>query len=232
MLIDLGLDMDYRIHFRSGLWWSIGKPCEDASEVVWEQRFSQEVSICAAEHGDRCFLPVRPDYRLAVPRGRSSRCLSSRIFTLIFRQESLETRKHRRDWGRTVGKFLVRTVKGIFKKKRRRPEWIKEYDDEQGSSLLKHRHSSSASTVKENKREDRHYTPPQPPPGYREVFSRQSNINLVVYTFLALHSMACDQLLPIFMHNPPQNHGSTNIDVHLPFKFAGGFGLDVCSYSL
>lgn len=143
------------------------------------------------------------------------------------RQESLETRKHRRDWGRTTGKFLVRTVKGVFRRERRRPKWISEYDDEQGSSLLKHRQSSSASTFKDNKNEDRHYTPPQPPPGYREVFSRQSNINLIVYTFLALHSVACDQLLPIFMHNPPQNHGPTNTDVHLPFKFAGGFGLDV-----
>lgn len=151
------------------------------------------------------------------------------MFTLNMRQESLETRKHRRDWGRTTGKFLVRTVKGVFRRERRRPKWITEYDDEQGSSLLKHRQSSSASTVKDNKNEDRHYTPPQPPPGYREVFSRQSNINLVVYTFLALHSVACDQLLPIFMHNPPQNHGPTNTDVHLPFKFAGGFGLDVGS---
>lgn len=74
-MIDPDLDMDYRIHFRSGLWWSIGKPCEDAPEVVWEQCLSEEVSICAAEHSDRCFLPVRPDYRLAIPRGRSSDCV-------------------------------------------------------------------------------------------------------------------------------------------------------------
>lgn len=154
------------------------------------------------------------------------------MFTLNLFQESNETRKHRRDWGRTVGKFLTKTVKRVSTRERRRPKWIREYDDEQGSSLLKHRHSSSASAVKDKKSEARHYTPPQPPPSYREVFSRQSNINLVVYTFLALHSVACDQLLPIFMHNPPQNNRSAHPDVHLPFKFAGGFGLDVGGQSL
>ncbi|SLM34019.1 mfs general substrate transporter [Lasallia pustulata] len=144
----------------------------------------------------------------------------------LFLVESNETRKHRRDWGRSVGEFLVRAVKGFFSKKRRRPTWIREEDDEQGGSLLNHRHSSSTSTVKTSKSEDHVYTQSQPPTGYLEIFSRQTNINLVVYTFLALHSIACDQLLPIFMHNPPQTHRSANPDVHLPFKFAGGFGLD------
>ena len=56
-----------------------------------------------------------------------------------------------------------------------------------------------------------------------EVFTRQSVINLIVYTFLALHSSSYDQLLPIFMHNPRQHHDSSNTS--LPFKFSGGFGL-------
>ena len=57
-----------------------------------------------------------------------------------------------------------------------------------------------------------------------EVFTRQSVINLIAYTFLALHSAAYDQLLPIFMHHPRQSPDSTNTS--LPFKFAGGFGLE------
>jgi hypothetical protein len=56
-----------------------------------------------------------------------------------------------------------------------------------------------------------------------EVFTRQSVINLVAYTFLALHSSAYDQLLPIFMHHPRQHPDSSNTS--LPFKFSGGFGL-------
>jgi hypothetical protein len=43
---------------------------------------------------------------------------------------------------------------------------------------------------------------------------------------LALHSVAFDQLLPIFMHYPPQSHSPKNPDISLPFKFSGGFGLE------
>jgi hypothetical protein len=39
-----------------------------------------------------------------------------------------------------------------------------------------------------------------------------------------MHSVAFDQLLPIFMHYPVQSSDSP--DIHLPFKFAGGFGID------
>ncbi|KAL9029576.1 MAG: hypothetical protein Q9196_002206 [Gyalolechia fulgens] len=54
----------------------------------------------------------------------------------------------------------------------------------------------------------------------------QTNINLLTYTLLALHSVAYDQLLPIFMHHPTQIDRSSNPNVHLPFKFSGGFGID------
>lgn len=65
----------------------------------------------------------------------------------------------------------------------------------------------------------------QPASGYRELFSVQSSINLLAYALLALHSIAYDQLLPIFMHHPRQQHAG-NPEVHLPFKFAGGFGIN------
>src|ERR1700761_4963057 len=39
-----------------------------------------------------------------------------------------------------------------------------------------------------------------------------------------MHSVAYDQLLPIFMHYPVQSIRAP--EVHLPFKFAGGFGID------
>jgi hypothetical protein len=56
-----------------------------------------------------------------------------------------------------------------------------------------------------------------------EVFTRQSVINLVAYTMLALHSSAYDQLLPVLMYNPRQTPDSSNTS--FPFKFSGGFGL-------
>jgi hypothetical protein len=63
----------------------------------------------------------------------------------------------------------------------------------------------------------------RPPPSIGEVLTRQSTINLIAYTFLALHSVAFDQLLPTFMHLAPQVPDSSN--TRLPFKFSGGFGL-------
>jgi hypothetical protein len=45
----------------------------------------------------------------------------------------------------------------------------------------------------------------------------------MAYTFLALHSVAYDQLLPIFMH---AHRRPASTPVHLPFKFTGGFGID------
>ena len=59
------------------------------------------------------------------------------------------------------------------------------------------------------------------------VFSRQSNINLLTYCLLALHSVAYDHPLPIFMHYLPQLDQSVNPNVRLPLKFTGGFGIDV-----
>ena len=63
-----------------------------------------------------------------------------------------------------------------------------------------------------------------PPSGHGRVFTRQASINLVVYTFLALHSVASDQLLPVFMHHRRQERAG-NGRVQLPFRFAGGFGM-------
>ncbi|KAL9579900.1 MAG: hypothetical protein Q9212_004817 [Teloschistes hypoglaucus] len=123
----------------------------------------------------------------------------------LFLKETLETKKHRRDYGRVIGKAIVRS----FRKKPKKHRLL--IDEEQSASLLKRSPTSSVSNVKASK---------------KPVFSKQSNINLLTYTLLALHSVAYDQLLPIFMHHPPQTNRSSNPDVHLPFKFSGGFGID------
>ena len=64
---------------------------------------------------------------------------------------------------------------------------------------------------------------------YREVFSSQSSLNLLVYSVLATHSVAYDQLMPVFFHHTIQKDRKSNPDVVLPFKFGGGLGLGVCS---
>ena len=141
---------------------------------------------------------------------------------ILFLKETLETRKGQRDYGIILGKLLLRP----FTRKRLGPKWS--IEEEQSASLLKHSRNSSTAALDTDidAQGNRTAVPVVPPPTYREIFSRQSNLNLLTYSILALHSLAYDQLLPIFMHYPQQTNRSANSDVYLPFKFSGGFGLD------
>ena len=135
----------------------------------------------------------------------------------LFLRETLETKKDRRDYGILLGEILLRP----FIRKKQRSKWSLEQD--QSAPLLKHNHNSRSASHPE---ENRTAVPISTSPTYREVFSRQSSLNLLVYCILVLHSLAYDQLLPVFMHYPQQTDRSTNPDVCLPFKFTGGFGLN------
>lgn len=136
---------------------------------------------------------------------------------VLFLKETLETKKDRPDFGRRLGDMLL----GIFQRKKTN-SWA---HDDQSSSLLKHSRISSVSTLADEETRE-----PQKaasaPVTYREVFTYQSSLNLLTYSLLALHSIAYDQLLPIFMHYPLQTDRSSNPDVSLPFKFTGGFGIN------
>lgn len=140
---------------------------------------------------------------------------------VLFLKESLETKRNRRDYGRALGQLLLHP----FKRRKAPLKW--QHEEEQSSSLLKHSRMSSISSLGNGLdiQEDRK-TIPLAPASYWEVFSRQSNLNLLTYSLLALHSTAYDQLLPVFMHYPTQNDRSSNPDVSLPLKFTGGFGID------
>lgn len=65
--------------------------------------------------------------------------------------------------------------------------------------------------------------PVLPRPTYAEVFTYQSMLYLAAYANLSLHATTSDQLLPIFLHVPRQDINAP--EVHLPFKFSGGFNL-------
>ncbi|KAL9125777.1 MAG: hypothetical protein Q9217_005067 [Psora testacea] len=137
----------------------------------------------------------------------------------LFLEETLERKKHRRDYGRALGQLFLRP----FRKKGNK-RWAFE---EQRKSLLKHSPVSPGSTIDDgDEPEETAKAVPVAPPTYRKLFSYQSNMNLLTYALLALHSIAYDQLLPIFMHYPRQTDRSSSSCVHLPFKFTGGFGIN------
>lgn len=149
----------------------------------------------------------------------------------------METKKHERDRGRVLGKFLTGTLK------RARSKLLRSSDDETAPLLKKY--SSSKSGKHENAAVDSHpnlihRTPPtykevaflelllQIPHSYPlQIFTPQTNWSLMSYACLSLHVVAADQLLPIFLHYPRQENLASNPDVQLPFKFSGGFGLQV-----
>jgi MFS family permease len=116
---------------------------------------------------------------------------------ILFLKESLESRKRRKDYGLIAGKCLTSCCRS------RRSE-LRPADDFE---------SNLPSSIK---------VEVVGPPKYREVFSYQSNLNLVAYMLLGFHGVAYDQLIPVFMHLPV-HHGR---DAQLPFKFSGGFGLE------
>ncbi|KAL8952194.1 MAG: hypothetical protein Q9222_001893 [Ikaeria aurantiellina] len=142
----------------------------------------------------------------------------------LFLKETLQTKQHQRDYGRIVGKSILR----VLRNKKRGKATVK--DGEQANPLLKKMRRTSTSTYSDNDPFQPTNKPAlQAAPTYREacnVFSKQTNINLLTYTLLALHSVAWDQLLPIFMHHPAQDNRSSDPNVHLPLKFSGGFGID------
>ena len=115
------------------------------------------------------------------------------------------SKKHNRDYGIEIGRALIRSCKGrkkIFKAQR---------DDEQ-SALLPEPGTGPTK---------------QDPISYREVFSRQSNLNLLVYTIMVAQVVAFEQQIALFMHMSSQENKASSPDAQLPLKFNGGLGLNV-----
>lgn len=133
------------------------------------------------------------------------------VVATLFLHETLETKRHERDWGLMLGEKISRS----FKKKSRyvhdRNHRASFVDAEASAPLLPK--SAGSSTKKDDSR-----------PTMKEIFDPQVTITIIAYTFLALHSVAFDQVLPAFLDFPRQVHNEEN--THLPFQFSGGFGLN------
>ncbi|TVY44738.1 putative membrane protein [Lachnellula subtilissima] len=157
--------------------------------------------------------------------------VASALFTvgistgILFLRETLETKRHKTDYGREVGARLVSAFKTTFRLNRKHKTFGRHsnLNEEQSASLLRPTSSAGNEQYDGNFSSKSISKPPQPAPALREVFTRQSVINLIAYTLLALHAVAYDQLLPIFMHAKKQPHDA---NTQLPFKFTGGFGIN------
>ncbi|PLN84451.1 permease of the major facilitator superfamily [Aspergillus taichungensis] len=129
----------------------------------------------------------------------------------LFLEETLSTRKNHRDYGLVLGRALTRLC--VFPS-RRKTTTLKHEEDEEEEER----------TPLLGRGRDRDTQPP-PRPRWREVFTPQSNLILVAYACMSMHTMAFDSLLPVFLHREVQPREG-NPDVRLPWKFLGGFGVD------
>lgn len=131
------------------------------------------------------------------------------VTAVLFLKETLETKRHDRDWGLIIGEKLIHPFRKSRSKHLQKRSFV---DDEATAPLLSH---SGLHTSKKHKI--------APQPALREIFTRQVIICIVAYTLLALHSVSYDQILAVFLNYPQQTPDSHN--THLPFYFSGGFGL-------
>ncbi|KAK3694783.1 major facilitator superfamily domain-containing protein, partial [Podospora appendiculata] len=129
---------------------------------------------------------------------------------LLFLKETHETKRHNPDWGLALGEKLSRPFNRSRKHKQRRHSFV---DDGASAPLLAQANLSNSDRIATKAER----------PSMKELFTNQTVINLISYTFLALHSVAYDQVLPVFLNYPRQIPDGDN--THLPFQFSGGFGL-------
>ncbi|RHZ66389.1 uncharacterized protein CDV56_109506 [Aspergillus thermomutatus] len=130
----------------------------------------------------------------------------------LFLHETLAAKKHHRDIGLRLGQMLT----GCCSSPRKKISYIEPQEDDETTALLGQHRSTKGADQKRTAAKR---------PSWKEVFSPQSTLVLLAYAMMAMHNMAFDSLLPVFLHTPIQRLDG-NPEVRLPFKFVGGFGVD------
>ncbi|KAL4810779.1 major facilitator superfamily domain-containing protein [Aspergillus unguis] len=128
----------------------------------------------------------------------------------LFLHETLLAKQGHRDSGLVLGRMLTRP----FTRRRGKSHSQRMLDDEQAPLLGEREPDTKPPTQPEVRK----YS-------WTEVLNPQSTLILLAYTLMSVHTMAFESLLPVFLHTPVQPIEG-NPDVHLPFKFIGGFGMD------
>ncbi|KAI0021131.1 MFS general substrate transporter [Xylariomycetidae sp. FL0641] len=193
--------------------WSIGSVFGPAFGGLFAKPAEQFPGIFGKSHFFK-------EYPFALPNILGSIIFLMSLATgLLFLRETLRSKRSSYDWGLVLGQRITEAFRETPK---RRQQTLRRYsfqDAEASAPLLQANESARPpSPIAETK------TDQQPAaPTMREVFTRQSTVNLIAYTFLALHSVAYDQVLPVFLNYAPQKHTPEN--TQLPFVFSGGFGL-------
>jgi MFS family permease len=149
---------------------------------------------------------------------------------ILYLDETLETLRDHRDHGRILGRKVTNLIKTRIVKIRHVLHIRSQQSGDGGEGVTDPLLQDQRAGPDE---EDgtQYDVRPRLPPTWREVVTKQAFINLVVYTLLAMHSMAFDQIIAVYMQLAPiGQEGSTPYEA--PLKFAGGFGLNHLSIGL
>ncbi|KAI0473599.1 major facilitator superfamily protein [Xylariaceae sp. FL0804] len=185
--------------------WSIGSIFGPAFGGVFANPAEQFPGVFGNSH----FLKKYP---YALPNLLSAVMFLISLATgILFLKETLQSKRYDRDWGLVLGERISEAF-GDRSRRRRMQQFRRfSFQDSEASAPLLHARAPRGKLEKPI------------PPSMSSVFSRQTTINLISYTFLALHSVAYDQLLPVFLNFPKEPHRPK--DISLPVYFSGGFGL-------
>ncbi|KAI9802462.1 MAG: hypothetical protein M1825_002847 [Sarcosagium campestre] len=167
------------------------------------------------------------EYPYALPN-----LLSSALFVIglilgvLFLHETLEHRKHERDYGIVLGQKLTRPCRKCWAARKVKSKAVHEETDPLLGPSVASPPSSSKLGPEAGlaQADDPNATTPQKAVSYKEVFTRQASLNLAAYGLLSLHSIGFDQLLPVYMHHARQSTRE-KLQERLPFRFVGGFGI-------
>jgi hypothetical protein len=132
-------------------------------------------------------------------------------------QETLETKKDRRDYGLVLGKILTRPCSGTQRKRTKKPLAGRSHER---SPLL----SSNQDPEDTNKQDNETAKPGPPPSNLSQILTPQSLLLLLGYALLGLQNLSYDAMFPVFLNYPAQGLEDSP-ETSLPFKFTFGIGM-------
>ena len=135
---------------------------------------------------------------------------------ILFLEETHVELKHKRDYGRELGKKLV----ALFSFRKTSPwYWSDSTDAEDRRKLLRPRSPEDEVAYATFRDETPPKTASKPPPLNR-TFTPQIIHLIASYGLVALHTIAFEQLFPVFLSTPKAESPPSSW-----FKFVGGYGL-------
>ncbi|KAK2770234.1 hypothetical protein FQN53_005670 [Emmonsiellopsis sp. PD_33] len=141
----------------------------------------------------------------------------------LFLQETLESKRGHRDYGLMLGSMLKKPF--VRRKMHKTPRGFVIEDGDETTPLLdgdESRETDTEQNTNTTKITQKSSSPSLP---WSRILTLQSNLVLLSYATMSLHTLAFDSLFPVFLNHPIQTF-EANPDVKLPFKFSGGFGMD------